>query len=156
MKKIILAAATLFCFAGFNSQAQTTPSKTYGAQFEQTSTYSPGRLDVLLKDKKEIKNIGMAGVISEVCQAEGCWFKMNTNENTSENLMVKTKDHSFLLPKDLAGKRVLAQGTVTKKTMSVKEQQHYLEDSGASAEEIAAITEPKETYVMIAEGVQVF
>lgn len=66
------------------------------------------------------------------------------------------KDHAFLLPKDLAGKKALVNGTLVKKVQSVAEQKHYLEDAGASAEEMAKITQPKETYVMQATGVVVY
>jgi len=158
MKKIILSIATLMCFTAYSSFAQTGDAnfKQYGISFEAQSVLSPGRVHAVMKDQKELKNFQMTGFVSEVCQKEGCWLKLNSNQQSNENMMVKMKDHAFLLPKDIAGKRILVHGTVSKKEISVSEQQHYLEAAGASKEEISKITAPKEEFVMIADGVRIY
>ena len=48
---------------------------------------------------------------------------------------------------------VIVNGKAYVTEVSVEEQRHYLEDAGKSAEEIAAITEPKKTYSFEADGV---
>lgn len=157
MKKFLLSSFALLCFSAATTQAQNlTSGNSYGKQFEKNQMHSPARLNVLMMDKSEIDNFQMEGVITEVCQAEGCWFKMNLSQTGAEQVMIKTKDHAFLLPKDIAGKRAAVHGKVSKKMVSVKEQQHYLEDAGATQEEINKITNPKEQFVMIADGVFVY
>ena len=42
---------------------------------------------------------------------------------------------------------------VKKSIIPVAELQHYAEDDGQTEEEIAAITEPEETYTFMADGV---
>jgi len=57
------------------------------------------------------------------------------------------------MPKNIAGKEVIMNGKAFVEEVSVNEQRHYLEDAGATAEEIAAITEPKKTLSFLADGV---
>lgn len=155
MKKLLILSTLLLSIAGTTAMAQTPGNKkAYGAAFKQAEAIaSPGRLDVMMKDKAKLENIQLSGYISEVCQKEGCWLRLRTNKSVEDDMFVKMKDHAFLLPKDIAGKTAIINGTVVKKVQSVAEQQHYLEDAGASQEEIAKITQPKETYQMQATGV---
>lgn len=131
-------------------------STSYGTSFTPQDNYSPGRLPYLVKEKKNLDKIQMTGYIAEVCQKEGCWIKLRTDKSINDEMLVKIKDHAFALPKDIAGKRAMINGSVVKKTMTVAEQKHYLEDAGASKEEIAAVKAPKEVYEMVATGVIVY
>lgn len=90
------------------------------------------------------------GTITEICQAAGCWFRMKTEDG--KELFIQMKEHKSV-PKDWSGKTVVAQGDAFIKEISVDEQKHYLEDSNAPQEEIAAVKEPKMEYNLIAEGV---
>src|SRR5690606_37471455 len=113
----------------------------YGQDFEKTNIIDVSSLEKKMKGKKEMSNVVVTGELSQVCQAEGCWVKLK-NEN-GEDVLVKFKDHAFLVPKDLTG-TVVVNGTATKKVISVKERKHMAEDAGASQSDIDAITEPKE------------
>ena len=89
--------------------------------------------------------------VTSVCQAKGCWMKLALNPETEA--MVKFKDYDFFVPKDIAESEAIVEGKASVEEMSVKDQQHYAEDAGQSAEEIAAITEPKMVYNFEADGV---
>lgn len=93
----------------------------------------------------------MIAKVDEVCQAKGCWMRLDLGND--EQVMVKFKDYGFFMPKNIAGKDVIINGKAYVTEVSVEEQRHYLEDAGKSAEEIAAITEPKKTYSFEADGV---
>jgi hypothetical protein len=93
----------------------------------------------------------MIAKVEEVCQAKGCWMKLDLENG--EQVMVKFKDYGFFMPKDIAGQEVIINGKAFVNEMSVDEQQHYAEDAGKSAEEVAAITTPKRTYSFEADGV---
>lgn len=93
----------------------------------------------------------MIAKVEEVCQAKGCWMKVDLGNN--EQVMVKFKDYGFFMPKDIAGKEVIINGLAFVEEVSVDDQHHYAEDSGASFEAIAKITEPKRTYSFEADGV---
>lgn len=89
--------------------------------------------------------------ILNVCQKKGCWMEIPT---ASEPVRVVFKDYSFFVPKDLAGTEVYAQGELEKKTLSVREQRHFLKDAGASRSERRQVNEPKAVYQFVASAVQ--
>ena len=91
--------------------------------------------------------------VHEVCQAKGCWMRLNLDDENE--VMVKFKDYGFFVPKDITGKKVIINGQAFVEEVSIDEQRHYAEDSGKSAEEIASITVPKRTYSFEADGVLV-
>ncbi len=93
----------------------------------------------------------MIGKVDEVCQSKGCWMKVNLEDGNQ--VMVKFKDYGFFMPKDIAGKEVVLNGKAFVNEVPVDEQRHYAEDAGQSAEDIAAITEPKKTFSFEADGV---
>lgn len=92
------------------------------------------------------------GTVAEVCQAAGCWLTVQTSDGTE--LFVDTK-HKFLFPKDIVGKTVVIDGNAYKSVQTVEELRHFAEDAGQTAEEIAAIIEPKANYTLVAEGAMV-
>ncbi len=91
--------------------------------------------------------------VHEVCQAKGCWMRLNLDDENE--VMVKFKDYGFFVPKDITGKKVIINGQAFVEEVSIDEQRHYAEDAGKSAEEIASITVPKRTYSFEADGVLV-
>jgi hypothetical protein len=91
--------------------------------------------------------------VNDVCQAKGCWMRLQVDNE--HEMMVKFKDYSFFVPKDITGKKVIVNGKAFVKEVSVEEQQHYAEDAGKSKADIAKITEPKRTYSFEADGVLV-
>lgn len=93
----------------------------------------------------------MIAKVYEVCQAKGCWMKLDLPDG--EQVMVKFKDYGFFMPKDISGKEVIINGKAFVSEVSVDEQRHYAEDGGATAEEIAKITKPKKTLSFEADGV---
>ncbi|MDG5492543.1 DUF4920 domain-containing protein [Psychroserpens sp. SPM9] len=93
----------------------------------------------------------MIAKVDEVCQAKGCWMKLDLPDG--EQVMVKFKDYGFFMPKDISGKEVIINGKAFVNEVPVDEQRHYAEDGGATPEEIAKITEPKKTYSFLADGV---
>lgn len=90
--------------------------------------------------------------VTEVCQAKGCWMKVELPNG--ESMRVTFKDYGFFMPKDLAGKSVKMSGVAKKEETDVETLKHFAEDGGKSEEEIAQITEPKMDYKFIASGVK--
>ncbi len=64
--------------------------------------------------------------VNEVCQAKGCWMRLNLDDENE--VMVKFKDYGFFVPKDISGKKVIINGKAFVKEVSVDEQRHYAED----------------------------
>lgn len=110
-------------------------------------------LDEVLKNysKYEDKDVVMKADVEKVCAKKGCWM---TLQGSDETFRVKFHKYSYFVPMSLIGKKVLVEGKLIRKEISVKDTRHYLEDAGASAEQIAAVTEPTFEYRIIAKGVR--
>ena len=122
---------------------------------EAFTTANPVTLDELIAQMSGADSLAVqvAGTVSEVCQMKGCWMNIQTDNADNDAVMVRFKDYGFFVPKDIAGRRVLMNGYAFKELTPVDELRHYAEDAGKSAEEIAAITEPKTEIKFLASGV---
>jgi len=138
MNKFILSLVAILALLSSNI---ADARKSYGKGFKVQAVQTPEQLTEKLKTLATIPNVTVQGQISQVCQAEGCWMKL---KNTAgEDILVKFKNHSFVIPKDQAGKATIVYGTAIKKSISVEEQRHMAEDAGKTKAEIEAITSPK-------------
>jgi hypothetical protein len=70
-------------------------------------------------------------------------------------MMVRAKDHAFLMPEDIVGKTVLIDGAATVKEVSEEMRRHYAEDAGKSKKEIASIKGGEKDVQFAARGVKV-
>lgn len=100
----------------------------------------------------EPAEVKVTGKVTEVCKMEGCWLRMETANGT---MLIKMKDHAFLVPLSMNGKTIVADGVATLKETSVEMLRHYAEDGGKTKEEIEAIKEPKREITMQARGILV-
>jgi hypothetical protein len=91
--------------------------------------------------------------VVQVCKAEGCWIKVERKDGTT--MMVRAKDHAFLMPENIVGKTVLIDGSATVKETSEEMRKHYAEDAGKSKEEIAKIKGSEKDIQFAAKGVKV-
>jgi hypothetical protein len=98
--------------------------------------------------------VRVAGTISEVCQQAGCWFTFQNDAGTPFRVTVPRGEdgYVFTFPKDVAGRQAVVAGTLTVEETDVETLRHLAQDKGASAEEVAAITEPERTLVLSATG----
>lgn len=128
-------------YASFGEEISDANALTSKAMAVQYATMTVG-------DSIDAK---MVAKVDEVCQAKGCWMKLDLPDG--EQVMVKFKDYGFFMPKDIAGKEVIINGKAYVNEVPVDEQRHYAEDGGATPEETAKITEPKRTYSFMADGV---
>lgn len=151
MKKIFFIAA-IGLFTGITPSFAQNGWTKYGQEFQIENVQTMQSLTKLMADKKEAE-VKLEGRISQVCQAEGCWMKLKNDGG--EDIFVKFKDHSFVIPKDLAGRAAIVTGKAVKKEVSVKELRHLAEDAGASEAEIAKIDKPKQELRIEATGVMI-
>ena len=92
----------------------------------------------------------VTGMVESVCKKKGCWMNLTDGNN---KVFVRFKDYGFFMPLDCEGQRLVMRGTAKIEETSVEELRHYAEDEGQSADEIAAITEPKKELTFLADGV---
>ena len=154
MKKILLLIPALFL--GIILMAQPPEGDANAGMVFGKKTTADGAIPVSelaskLKEKESLE-LKVSGKVKEVCKAEGCWLKMETENGA---MMIKMKDHAFLVPLSMNGKTIVVDGIATLKETSVEMLRHYAEDAGKSKEEIAAIKEPKKEITMQAKGILV-
>lgn len=153
MKKLFILTLALGVSLLTIAQPPKGPAKkgmTFGQKTTAVDAMSVDELSS--KVTEEPTTVKVKGKVSDVCTKEGCWLKLAT---ANGNMMVKMKDHAFLVPVDINGKDVVVEGTAKMKVTSVKELQHYAEDAGKTAEEVASIKEPKKEVVLNATGILV-
>jgi hypothetical protein len=163
MKRLLFLAAVLY--AGL-AQAQVKSEDkavtgrdpkiqgtVYGQAFSDAKAISVSELSAKASraDDKEVHNVAVYAKIDEVCQAEGCWMRVEKGDGTT--MLVKFKDHDFVIPKNLAGKNAVFYGRAYQGEVSVKMLRHYAEDAGKSKDEIEKITEPSNELAFEATGV---
>lgn len=134
---------------------QVNDGKNFGEKVtpEGATTYDEifPRLKAL-KESEKLENVKVTGTVLAVCKAKGCWMTLQSEKGESE-IFVKFKDYGFFMPKDVVGKKVLMQGYAFKEVTNVEMLRHFAEDEGKSKEEIAKITQPKDEYKFMANGV---
>jgi hypothetical protein len=157
MKKIFFAAIILFAFAA-NAQetvdkekVQAAKGVVYGKVSKEKTVVPVDELKAKLVDDKFDGQV--TGKVVEVCQAEGCWLKIQRADGTS--MMVRAKDHAFLMPSNIVGKTVLIEGFATVKEITEEMRKHYAEDGGKTKEEIAKIKGTEKDIQFSAKGVKV-
>jgi hypothetical protein len=150
--KTLVAAIFIFgtLISCSNEAAPSDVWETFGDEITPSGSVSIG--DVIDEFELDVeKEFKITGTLVSVCQEKGCWTTLETDDG--HDIRMTFKDYSFFLPVDYAGKTVVAEGVGFKKVTGVDELRHYAEDGGKSAEEIAAITEPKTEYLFEARGI---
>ena len=147
MKKIFaLLPALLITFVLLAQPPKVPADKgaSFGASVSEDNAVTADVLAGDLKTAGQAKEIKVIGKVTEVCKAEGCWVRMETKTGS---MLIKMKDHAFLVPVALEGKTIVADGIATFKETSVEQLRHFAEDAGKTQTEIAKITEPKKEIV---------
>jgi hypothetical protein len=124
---------------------------TFGEKIDADGAITANELPAKLQSTKSVE-VKVSGKVTEVCKMEGCWLRMET---ANGSMLIKMKDHAFLVPLAMNGKTIVVDGTATLKETSVEMLKHYAEDAGKSKAEIDAIKEPKKEITMEAKGILV-
>jgi hypothetical protein len=138
--------------AAETTEASAAPSgEVFGEEISADGAISYAELMEQMGEQGSMM-VKVRGTVQEVCQAKGCWMNIAGTEG-EDAMMVQFKDYGFFVPKDIAGREVIMEGEASYQETPVEELRHYAEDAGKSAEEIAAITEPKRELRFMASGV---
>lgn len=134
----------------FSFGQSENPAGNFGEAISRKGAISVKKLPQKMEgaDSLELK---VKGIVTEVCQAKGCWMTLDLGDN--ELLRVKFKDYGFFVPKNAAGKTAIIQGIAKIENVTVEELKHLAKDAGKSEKEISAINKAKEELTFIAEGV---
>jgi hypothetical protein len=148
MKRLFVAVL----LTAFALPALAQEGGNYGEPVKEKKAISVDQMKKKVESKETWEGV-VTGQVKEVCKSEGCWLRLD--DGSASGIMVKMKDHSFFVPKDIDGKKVYILGKASVKTTSVDQLKHYAEDAGKSKAEIDAITSPKVEITVDASGVKV-
>lgn len=134
------------------AQVTQTEYASYGEEITDQNLMAISSVKEQYKNLKsgDSVTVKFKAPIEAVCKSMGCWMRLDIG--AEEQVYVKFKDYGFFVPTDSDGEAIV-EGKAFVEETSVDEQQHLAEDGGASAEEIAAITEPKREMKLMANGV---
>jgi hypothetical protein len=148
----LLIALSAMIIVNAQDAEPAKPGVVYGKYSEEgVKPISVNDIEKKMTDNKFDGKI--QGKVVEVCQAMGCWAKVQKDDGTT--VMIKVKDHEFAMPKDIVGKTIVVEGKAELKETSVAMLKHYAEDAGKSKEEVDKIKEPKKELIMMIKGVKV-
>lgn len=154
MKKIFFSALILLA-VGANAQDKEKVPAAKGVVYGAVSADEKAIAAEDIKNKLVENQFEgqIKGKVVEVCKAEGCWIKVERKDGSP--MMVRVKNHAFLMPESIVGKTVLIEGNATVKETTEEMRKHYAEDAGKSKEEIAKIKGAEKDIQFSAKGVKV-
>ena len=143
--------------------AQEAVAPVKAVLFEGTTLGEPLTLEYLTPvsdivarpDEFVGKRVLVEGVVTAVCQKQGCWMDVVSGE-AGDTIQIKVDDGVIVFPKDAAGKKLLAEGTVEKleltQEQAIEAGKHKAEESGGTFDP-ATVTGPTTTYRIRGLGV---
>jgi hypothetical protein len=81
-------------------------------------------------EKYDGETVVIEGVVTRVCQAEGCWVEIGPKSKGDGSIRV-TFDHKFTVPTDTSSANFRAEGTLKVKKLSKEKVEHLVKDDGA-------------------------
>lgn len=98
------------------------------------------------------KVVRVEGMVTDVCTKRGCWFEM-AGDRPGMKMRFKVRDGDMVFPPSAKGKRAVAEGTVSVRTLSLEDtrkfEAHMAQDAGKEFDP-ESITEPM--VVIMLEG----
>jgi hypothetical protein len=70
------------------------------------------------------KKVRVKGLVTDVCEERGCWIKIGADK---QELMFKVEDGVIAFPVSAKGGAVVAEGTVSKRVLTVEQQKAMCE-----------------------------
>lgn len=153
MKKILIVLSLMVSALSCKEAAEKNVTyASFGKEITTDNALSGAEMKEQYEAMKtgDTINLKMKATVAEVCQAKGCWMKVDLEDGSQA--MVKFTDYAFFMPKNIAGQEVVVDGVAYINEVSVQELRHYAEDANQSEDEIAAITEPRRTLSFQADG----
>lgn len=111
---------------------------TLSTAIQNSSKNNPGQQLILFSARVE-----------KVCKKKGCWMILKDGDLSAR---VTFKDYGFFVPTALIGQKVLVEGVLNKKEMTLKETKHFVEDGGGDPNKVKS---PKTEFRVVASSVKI-
>lgn len=136
-----------------NQTDEIIDAVSFGKNLSEDDVLEP--LDVIMQ--YEVMSVGdiidskVKGKVSSVSQTKGDWMTLNIEDENE--VFVKFKNNSFVVPKDIVGKEVIINGVAYIEDRSVDKQKQHAKEAGKTTTQIATISQPKRILGFEADGV---
>ncbi len=154
MKKILFVASCVILAAAANAQTESKSAQTGEGTVYGTLTQKSDPVNANLVGKYLANNMNpgtITGRAIGVNQVDGSWVTLANTEGSP--VMVKVS--GFVIPKDVVGKTIVAQGTAVIKEVSEEMRKQSAQQAGMSSEEIGKIKGSEKQIVFTATGIRV-
>jgi hypothetical protein len=94
-------------------------------------------------DKFNGKKVRISGLVTDVCEERGCWIKIGADK---QEIMFKVQDGVIAFPMSAKGSTIVAEGTVSKRILTVEQQKAMCEKEAkalAKKADYSAVAGPK-------------
>jgi hypothetical protein len=120
-------AATFLAAALCAAAAPAADTHKFGAAL---AGLPPAKLESVLARPEDGQKVRLEGTVKAVCRNKGCWLELAQGDRS---IHVTFKDYAFFVPKDGAGRTVVAEGIVKVEKPSPSDLAHLEEEGAAKA-----------------------
>ena len=123
-------------------------AEQYGAPITRKD---PVTIEAAVKQlgEKPAADVLLQSKVDKVCEQAGCWIGLKSAKG---DLHVTFKDEAFVVPMSLMGKRVLAQGKLSRVALTLDETREKARQEGRDP---ASVKTPGVRYEFVASGIEV-
>ena len=151
LSRIVIFQSFMLTAASLNAEVPFNPDQSFGGAVPEVGEVKP--LRKAIGDMVTIPSspaIKISGLITEVCQARGCWMIL-VDGNTHARVFFE--NYEFFVPIETSMQRAVLYGTLSEQNLSIEEANHFAEDAGkrTSIKQQGPIKE----YAIVAKGVQI-
>jgi len=95
------------------------------------------------------QSVKLAGTLRNVCQMAGCWATIETPSGNIRITVPKNADgtYAWTLPKDIVGRRVVAEGKLKEATLTADHAAHMARESGSAGADTTALKDAPELHL---------
>ena len=131
-----------------NADVPFSPDLSFGSALPESGSVKT--LKQAIADTAAGSPLKISGLITEVCQARGCWMILVDGDSHAR---IFFEDYGFFVPTDTSMQRAVLFGTLSEQVLSHEAAEHLAEDAGREA--LFASGEQIKEYTIIAKGVQI-
>ena len=131
-----------------NAEVPFSPDQSFGSAIPESGSVKT--LKQAIADTAAGSPLKISGLITEVCQARGCWMILVDGDSHAR---IFFEDYGFFVPTDTSMQRAVLFGTLSEQVLSHEAAEHLAEDAGREA--LFASGEQIKEYTIIAKGVQI-
>jgi hypothetical protein len=116
----------------FTAQADQTfrADQTFGGEVPSAGDAISLKQAIAKLDQGQEGFVKIAGQVTEVCQAKGCWMILVDGDTYAR---VSFEDYGFFVPIETSMQRSVIYGQLTQHVLSGEQAEHFAQDAGAQS-----------------------